>query len=58
MSQSGLAMAYREGGMTMPVLAAATGWSVSLVSRLMEAFENIEATGKAPQKRKWINTAR
>ena len=41
-----LAMAYREGGMTMPALAAATGLSVSRVSRLMAAFERVEATGK------------
>ena len=41
-----LTMAYREGGMTMPALAAATGLSVSRVSRLMAAFERVEATGK------------
>ena len=41
-----LAMAYREGGITMPALAAATGLSVSRVSRLMAAFERVEATGK------------
>ena len=41
-----LAMAYREGGMTMPALAIATGLSVSRVSRLMVAFERVEATGK------------
>ena len=41
-----LTMAYRECGMTMPALAAATGLSVSRVSRLMAAFERVVATGK------------